>query len=289
MFGIFTKQVAITIKPAIMGKFNPNSSYTGTVGNISIYNVRGLDKPVVRTKGGPTKRQIKTKPSFAITRRNNSEFGGRAKITRQVMDVLRPLKYLGDYNIAGPLNSLFKPIQVLDTENELGQRAIELSKNPGLLQGFNLNRRTPLSTIIANPLEYTLSKETLSGSITIPALMPGVNFFMPGNYSFYKFIAVFGIIQDMFSGQRGYVDKAGKEIHWSFCWFRETDWLSVSPQSPSFTILGSLESQRKEFKEIISMDAYSCLLGIGIAFGNNSNGHIEMVKYVGGAGVLAME
>ncbi|WP_143774190.1 hypothetical protein [Niastella vici] len=213
-----------------MGKFNPNSTFTGSVGNLSIYNVRGLDKPVVRTKGGPTKRQIKTKPSFAATRRNNSEFGGRAKITRQVMDALRPLKYLGDYNIAGPLNSLFIPIQALDTESEHGQRSIELSKNPGLMQGFNLNRRTPFNTIIANPLEYTLSKETLMGAVTIPALIPGVNFFVPGNYSWYKFIAVFGIIQDMFYDPKGYVNKAGKEVRWSFCKFRETD--HNHPHSP---------------------------------------------------------
>lgn len=271
-----------------MGKLNPNSTFTGSVGNLSIYNVRGLDKPVVRTKGGPTKRQIKTKPSFAATRRNNSEFGGRAKITSQVMDVLRPLKYLSDYNIAGPLNSMFIPIQVLDTESEHGQRAIELSKNPGLLSGFNLNRRTPFNTIIANPLQYTLSKETLKASVTIPALMPGINFFVPGNYGWYKFIMVTGIIQDMFYGARGYVNKEGKEIHWSIRGRRETDWLSVSPQSPAFTIIDSLESLRQEFKEVISMDAYSCLLGIGIAFGNMPNGHIEMVKYAGGAGVLGM-
>jgi len=278
----------ITIKPAIMGKFNPNSTYTGSVGKISIYNVRGIDKPVVRTKGGPTKRQIKTRPSFAATRRNNMEFGGRAKMTGQVLEVLRPLKYLGDYNIAGPLNSMFIPIQALDTESELGERAIELSKNPGLLKGFNLNRRTPFSTIIANPLEYTLSKETLTGSVTIPALIPGVNFFVPGNYFWYKFCTVFGIIQDLFFASKRYVNKAGKELDWSLYKYVETEWQSISQQSPAFTILASHESPDEEDKETISMNTYSCLLGIGIAFGNNTNGHIEMVKYVGGATVLGM-
>src|SRR5262245_57370077 len=120
-----------------MGKFEAPMSYTGTVSNISIYKVRGSDKPIVRTKGGPTKRQIQTKKSFATTRKNNMEFGGRAVIVRQVMSALRPFKYMSDYNIAGPLNSLFIPIQALDTEHEHGQRDVVLSKNPGLLQGFN--------------------------------------------------------------------------------------------------------------------------------------------------------
>lgn len=100
-----------------MGKFKPPFSYTGSVSNLSVYKVRGSDTPIVRRKGGPTKRQIKTKPSFALTRKNNMEFGGRAKIAGQMLEALRPLKYLGDYNIAGPLNSLFIPIQELDTES----------------------------------------------------------------------------------------------------------------------------------------------------------------------------
>jgi hypothetical protein len=112
----------------IMGKFHPPFSFTGSVGNISVYKIRGSDEPVVRTKGGPTKKQIETKPSFATTRKNNKEFGGRARIAGQVLDILRPLKYLADYNLAGPLNTLFKPIQEMDTVNVHGQRNIELTK-----------------------------------------------------------------------------------------------------------------------------------------------------------------
>jgi hypothetical protein len=271
-----------------MGKFHPLSGYTGTVGNVSIYTLRGSDKPVVRTKGGPTKRQIQTKASFAKTRKNNMEFGGRAKIAGQVMDLLRPFKYLSDYNIAGPLNSLFIPIQALDTEHEHGQRNVVLSRNPGLLQGFNLNRRTPFNTIIANPLEYTLTKETLSASVTFPALIPGINFFNPGKYSWYKFIILFGVIEDWFYSPKGYVNKGGKEVRWTIGWHRETDWMNISPELPSFTLFGSIKKLRSDFKEVISLDSHSCLLGVGIAFGAMPNGHMEMVKYVGGATVLGM-
>ena len=165
---------SLTIKLTLMGRMKQGFDVTGTVGKISIYNVRGSDEPIVRTKGGPTKRMVKTRKSFATTRRNNSEFGGRARMTRQVMSILRPMKYLGDYNLAGPLNSLFIPIQALDTVSEHGQRNIELTKNPGLLAGFNLNRRTPFSAIITNSTEYTISKETLTVTVTFPALIPGV-------------------------------------------------------------------------------------------------------------------
>ncbi|HEY8895422.1 MAG TPA: hypothetical protein VIM79_11430 [Niastella sp.] len=274
-----------------MGKFEPPFSYTGSVRNLSVYNVRGSDKPIVRTKGGPTKRQIKTKPSFDVCRRNNKEFGGRARMASQVMDILRPLKYLGDYNIAGPLNSLFIPIQTLDTVSEFGQRTVELTKNPGILQGFLLNRRTAIETIIANPLDYTLSKKTLTGTITIPELIPGINFFVPGQFSWYKFIAVFGVIQDLFyhpDSREGYLNKAGDDVRWTLGLHRETDWLNLSAHSPAITIECSLKSMRKDVQEMLSLDSHSCLLGIGIAFGNMPRGQVEMIKYVGGAKVLGM-
>lgn len=271
-----------------MGKFQPPFSFTGSVGNISIYKVRGSDKPIVRTKGGPTKRQIETRPSFATTRKNNMEFGGRARITGQVLDILRPLKYLGDYNLAGPLNTLFRPIQELDTVNEHGQRNVELTKNPGLLQGFNLNRRTPFETIVANRPDHTLSKETLKASVTFPALIPDVNFFVPGNYSWYKFMVMLGTVEDMFYTEKGYKPENGNEM---FMWeLEETDWLAVSPRAEPVTVALSKMSDyfKKKADGNVRFNRQSLLLAAGISFGNMSRGQVEMVKYVGGAKILAM-
>ncbi|HEX6426482.1 MAG TPA: hypothetical protein VF008_02305 [Niastella sp.] len=270
-----------------MGKFSPPFSYTGTVSNISVYKVRGSDTPIVRTKGGPTKRQIETKPAFATTRKNNMEFGGRAKITGQLLYALRPLKYLSDYNIAGPLNSLFIPIQELDTEHEKGQRNIILSKNPGLLQGFNLNRRTPFDTFVANQLAYTLSKETLTASITFPALIPDVNFFVPEYYPWYKFIIIVGTVEDMFYNPKGYQSHNGKEMYSAV--LDESDWLTVHAGAPAVTKqYTQLQNAYGGVSKLAKLKSYSMLLAVGIAFGTMQKGKIEMVKYVGGAKILGM-
>jgi hypothetical protein len=270
-----------------MGKFQPPFSYTGSVSNLSVYKVRGSDTPIVRRKGGPTKRQIKTKPSFAITRLNNMEFGGRAKIAGQVLSALRPLKYLGDYNIAGPLNSLFIPIQELDTEHGKGERNIVLSKNPGLLQGFNLNRRTPFETIVANQLAYTLSKETLTASIHFPALIPDVNFFVPENYPWYRFMVIIGTVEDMFYHPNGYRPEKGKEEN---TWFLEvTEWLPVHAGAQAVTKqYTQLKDGFDGVEETANFSSYSILLAVGIAFGTIQKGQVEMVKYVGGAKILGM-
>ncbi|WP_205511297.1 hypothetical protein [Longitalea arenae] len=272
-----------------MAKFEPPFSYTGSISNISVYKVRGSDKPIVRKKGGPTKKQIKTKDSFAATRRNNSEFGGRARIAGQVLDALRPLKYLSDFNLAGPLNSLFVPIQVLDTESPHGQRNVELTKNPGLLQGLNLNRRTPFETIVANQLDYSLSKETLKASITFPALVPDINFFIPGKYSWYKFIAILANVEDMYYSERGYQPEHGTNKEMNMFTTEETEWMAIAPRTEPFKMeLNKLGAYYERVEDRKEFNRHSMLLAVGIAFGHMPKGQIEMVKYVGGAKILAM-
>ena len=215
------------------------------------------------------------------------EFGGRAKIASQVLDALRPLKYLGDYNTAGPLNSLFIPIQELDTENEKGERNIVLSKNPGLLQGFNLNRRTPFDTIVTNQLAYTLDKERLTASIHFPALIPDVNFFVPNNYPWYRFMVIVGIVEDMFYNPKGYQPQHGREMSSSA--LDVSDWLTVHAGVPAVTKqYTELLDAYGSIGKIDKLNSYSILLAVGIAFGTMQKGQIEMVKYVGGAKILGM-
>src|SRR5690349_14301867 len=116
-----------------MAQLQSNFDFTGKLGNISAYKARGSEKIILRTKGGPTTHQFKTHSNYKIARRNNAEFGGRAVGSKWVRRMLHPLDSMGDYNTAGPLNALIKPIQALDTAHDLGQRDIEFSKDSSLL------------------------------------------------------------------------------------------------------------------------------------------------------------
>jgi hypothetical protein len=132
-----------------MAKQESGLGFTGSLYNISAYKRRDMDTIIIRSKGGPSKRMIKSKPSFDLTRRNNKEFGGRSTASRWIMRILYPLKPLSDYNISGPLNSILKPIQEMDTVSELGKRNIGLSKNPRLPEGFQLNRRNLSKSVLS--------------------------------------------------------------------------------------------------------------------------------------------
>ena len=267
-----------------MAKLHSTLAFTGTLDSLSFYSRSDSDGIFVRRKGGPTKKMIKTKKQFDITRRINAEFGGRATAAKHIMNALRPLKPLGDYNIAGPLNAMLKPIQSLDTQNEYGQRSVCISENLKMLEGFDLNRKNPFDSIIRSPLEFTLSKEGLSAQVTVPALMPGFNFFAPpSRQPLYSFVISGGVIPDLFYTPQGYKPADGyenfrSEAAWSA-------WHPVVKGSPETVLQLDLKHEVME----LPGSAFSMMLAIGICFGTVGEGQQPMpVKYAGAAKVLGM-
>ena len=91
-----------------MARVNGLNQITGKLANISFYTIQGSDQVYVRTKGGPKKRAIKTKPQFDKLRRNNSEWAACAKTGRSIREAYYKLKHLEDYPAIGSLNALAK-------------------------------------------------------------------------------------------------------------------------------------------------------------------------------------
>ena len=264
-----------------MAKMNDAFSFTGSISNISVYKMRGIDKPIVRTKGGPSKEKIKNSPKFEKTRKNNAEFGGRAAASRWIMQALWHQKPLADYNIAGPLNTLMKPIQVLDTASEPGQRNIVLSKNPRLLEGFLLNRRHPFDSVVRNPISFTLLRHDLTARIDIPALLPEINFHPQASHPMYSLVATIGLIPDLYYHQYGYQPLSEDYIETGSIMV-ETDWYTVMNGSPATVLELKYPIQPPD-------EHFSLVLAIGIRFGTMRDAvTVEQVPYAGAAKVLAM-
>ena len=254
-------------------------SFTGSLRALSAYKRRGSDKIILRTKGGATKEQIKTYPSFDITRRLNTEFGGCSKACAWIRRMLHPFKSVTDFNLVGPVNSLLKGIQVMDTESEFGKRHVQLSRNPRILEGFNFNRSHLFESIVKNPVYYTLSKESLQATVDIPALLPEVNFTPPGNYPLYQFIVSLSIVPDWLYNEFGYrmngdYSKAiDDDIY--------TDWFHTGNGSPSMQLKLQLPNKP-------NADSFTCMLALGIGFGVMKYGEVRPVKYMGGGKILGM-
>ncbi|WP_207513556.1 hypothetical protein [Longitalea luteola] len=251
--------------------------FTGSLQNLSFYKMRGTNKIVVRKKGGPSRKKVKHSPAFANTRRNNNEFGGRAKAVRHIKDILSPLLFLADYNITGPLNALLKPIQEMDGESDLGKRHILISKEPRLLEGFTLNRRYLFESIVRTPVSCLMQKEKGLVTINIPALIPGINFIVPGNYDWFQFIAVAGPVPDLFFTGTRYRTEGDQ---WYGPEIANTQWLPVNAPAAGSQLT---------IKPDTAYTSCSTLVGLGIAFGTMQRNDIEPVKYVGGAKVIGVE
>jgi len=257
----------------------PANLLLANASKLSIYSMKGSDKIILRRKGGASRERVKTDPNFINTRRINAEFGGRATCSKWVRRMLRLVHFTADYNITGPLNALLKPIQALDTVSDYGERSVALSANPHLLEGFNLNKRTPFDTIVHNPVRYTLSKENVQAGVTIPAMLPGHNFVAPENLTTYQFIALLGIVPDLFYTPDGYRPKDDYDNEAPEDAF--TEWFPVQAGSPAITL--NLQLPKKP-----ATDAYSVMLTIAVAFGTLRNGEITPIQYVGGAKILGM-
>lgn len=262
-----------------MGQLQSNFDFTGTLGNISAYKMRGSGKIIIRTKGGASKQKIKTHPNFKITRQLNAEFSGRSTGSKWVRRMLYPLPSMGDFNSAGPINSLIKPIQALDTVHGLGSRDVLFSKDPSLLNGFNLNKRNTFDSIIRNTLPFSIERATLTGSIEIPQLIPSINFFNPGKHAFYSIVAVIGVVPDLFYSKNGYKSS----------WKDEDEFGSINVASEWFVSLEGSKPFTLSLKYPLAVpnQSFALMLSLGIKFGTMGiGGAIQQVPHAGAAKIL---
>lgn len=263
-----------------MGKLESEIQFTGSIGNLTAYRMRGVDKIIVRRKGGASKERIKNDREFKMTRLNNSEFSGRAQGVHWMMNALRPLRrVVADYNLCAPLNRSMKHFQNQDDINDLGKRSIIFSKHGNLLEGFSMNQTTLLENLVRTPLKCSLSKDTLTATINIPELVPGLNFFPPEKHSLLRVVALLSVVPDLYWTKDGYKPTHPKYYPWTET--ATTPWLKVKEASPPTILDLKLNVTPPD-------NNYALMLSIGICFGTAHPGEVEDVKHAGCGKVLAV-
>jgi hypothetical protein len=278
-----------------MAQLKPNFPFTGSFGDLSIYKMKGFDKLIVRSKGGARKEKIKKAPQFEITRRLNAEFGGRATTSKWALQALQPVMHISDHSISGKINALLKPAQEMDTTSDFGQRHVQLSLQPRLLEGLNLNRKNPFETVITNPLYSTLSRETRTGTVEIPVLRPGINLHAPDNFYLYRLKVMLGIIPDVFynpsrvnpydslSDEYEGIAMSPVAIH--------SEWFTAQEGSPALKMEIHLPDPvpiGPAASISIPDNHFSLVMAFGLELGVGRDQQIQPAKYVGCAKVLAM-
>ena len=257
-------------------------NFEGTLGDFSAYRMKGSDRIIIRLKGGPSKKKIKTDPRMANSRRTMSEFGAASRASARVLKMLTHRQGWSTQGVQGALTAVLMHLRRADTQSEWGKRGILFSRNPKILEGFPLNQGTTFDTSINSPLRTTLSREHLSAQIEIPALIPGVNLSLPEARPQYRLVAqlttvpdfIFAQANNRFEPQSGYSYFDSTRI--------ETDWYTARQGSPATTLSLNLD--------VVPPDQhFALMLTIGIQLGvRHESDAVELVKKVGAAKILAM-
>jgi len=248
--------------------------FTGSLGDLSAYRMKGSDKIILRKKGGPSKKQILTSRKFERTRENMKEFSGVGKAAGSLWRSLAYVKRLSEHNFSATLSAICKKIQHLDTVSDRGQRSIFLSKHRYMLTGFRLNKKYPFQSIVTGPIGCTLDRETKTAKITLPSLIPGINLHLPWKQPLYRFCLSLGVVSDVVYKDGDY-DSLQFEV---FSTGLDTAWHVAKAPFPSQNLeldLGIPEAIK---------DTQTLIFAIGIEMGAlGPDGVIEAVAYAGSA------
>ena len=262
-----------------MAILNEGFEFTGGLGRLTAYKIKGSNKVIIRLKGGPSREQVLKSEKFEPTRQNMMEFKGVAMAVKAIRFPLLYVKHLSDYNFTPTLISICKKIQVQDKTGERGQRGIYLSQHRYMLASFRLHKKHPFQSIVADQVSCTLNRETKSAVIQLPRLIQGINLHLPWKQPLYRFCMSLGLVPDL-------VYENGKYNNHAEDWADtnlDTAWHVVTEPSLSQTVELKLDTPHA------IKDSETLLFAIGIEVGAPSpHGEIAEVKHFGSACILTV-
>lgn len=194
--------------------------------------------------------------------------------------MLRPLEAVRDYNRAGTLTGLLKPVQVLDGESTYGERSVLLSQHPHLLEGFTLSRKTAFESVVCTPINCTVNKDALSTRVELPQLAVGVNFRPRPPHPYFRIMAALGVVPDLFYSPYGYTPD--EELGQYAPQVAHTDWQGV--------IAGMNENVLElSLPYPVESPSFSLVLAVAVSFGTlDVLGNVVPVKYSGSGRIAAV-
>ena len=262
-----------------MAQVSGGLGITGSMGNFSIYRMRGSDKLVLRQKGGASKQRIKKDPNFEQTRMNNNEWAGSALMARIMNNGLFAVKHLADHGYFGKLTAVCKAIQSDDGENQKGKRAVRLSQSPYKLEGFGYNKYNPFDTVLRHPLQYAVDRNAGKAVVQLPEIVPGLNLRNPLNQPFCRFVFALAAVADMVysEGRKCYIPVSDRQYQTAV---QHTEWCPAKEKQQPQELTLQIGNWQPE-------EGVSLVLAVGVEFGQPlGGGEIRFTKYGGAAKVL---
>lgn len=264
-----------------MAKIKLNFPITNSLGDHSMYKMHGVEKTILRGKGGPNRRQVRLYPQLEKMRNNGSEFSGASKMAGSIRRALYAVNHLADFNCSTSLTAIALGLRNYDVTSLHGQRRFLLSQYASMLQGFNLNKEIPFDKMVMASPAYKIFRDAYRAELSFCELFQESNLMNPKGLGYYNIIASLAIATDMVWTKNGYVPK-NNDI--SFHPVQEsTGWISTQQGLPPTTFNLQLPANN------IIDETCTLILALGIDFGYaTGNGEVQSVKYAGSAKILAV-
>lgn len=162
--------------------------YSGNLGGISHYKMKGVAGDLAKIATGPSKDQIMNDPSFKRTRENNMEFGGSAKAGKAFRQGLSSvIKKFSDPQVTGRITKIFKAIN-LEGTGARGERNIDLSLHKNNLNGFEFNKNLSFEGVYTAPYTLTETATRDESAMDIPAFNPWDSIDAPNGATHFRLI-----------------------------------------------------------------------------------------------------
>jgi hypothetical protein len=170
--------------------------YSGNLGGISHYKMKGVAGDLAKIATGPSKDQIMNDPSFKRTRENNMEFGGSAKAGKSFRRGLASvIKKFSDSQVTGRVTKVFKAIN-LEGIGDRGKRNIDLSLNKEQINGFEFNKNISFAGVYTAPLTLTESVSRDESAMDITAFNPWDSIDAPAGATHFRIINGIATVSD---------------------------------------------------------------------------------------------
>lgn len=171
--------------------------YSGTMGGVRHFKIKGLAGDFAGIVGGPSGEQIKTAPEFARTRENMNEFGGCAAAGKSIRTALsQVIKQMSDPQMTGRLTGVLKKINLEDQTEARGYRAILITQEKQYLKGFVFDKNVSFEGAFTAPYTASVNAGRTEGTLTIPAFNP-VNYVnAPAGATHFRFINALACVSD---------------------------------------------------------------------------------------------
>lgn len=142
---------------------------SGKVGDLRFFKREG--KAYVGLSSSLSKDRIQKDPAFKRTRENMAEFGGSAKVSKNIRMYLIPLKHLFEKNMHNVLTSMIRKLINVGS-GQRGKRLVEFSLNKPALKHFEMNKGTKVSEVLQIPVEVTTNADRNQLTLAIAEFLP---------------------------------------------------------------------------------------------------------------------